>query len=270
VVAVLVDGGGTPRVELPAGTPALWNPRLREVSHAANAISLMMPHVEPYFVRTVRAALPQLDGELRAAAQRFVAEESAHHAAHRRYNAAVLAAQPKARCVQRSVAWVCRWMSATRSLRWNLAFAAGAEGVGFALARWTDRHLRALRLGAEPAVAELFLWHLAEEVAHKEVAFDVWAAVDGSRWRYLRATALATVLLAALGGAGTLVLLAGERRLRRPATWLRLARWSLSCVFGVLPTVLVSVLPGHHPSQLADPDGYAAWQLERALADARA
>jgi uncharacterized protein len=161
---------------------------------------------------------------------------------------------------------MCRWTSRTRSLRWNLAFAAGTEAVGFALARWTDHHLRALQAGADPAVADLFLWHLAEEVEHKEVAFDVWAAVDGSRWRLLRATTLSLVLLAVFGCIGTLVLLAGDRRLRRPLTWLRLVRWALSCVFGVLPTVLVSMLPSHHPSDLADPDGYRAWRVEQSLA----
>ena len=32
--------------------------------------------------------------------------------------------------------------------------------------------------------ATMFLWHLAEEVEHKTVAFDVYQAVDGSKLRY--------------------------------------------------------------------------------------
>ncbi len=39
----------------------------------------------------------------------------------------------------------------------------------------------------------LFLWHGAEEIEHKSVAFDVYQAVDGSYWRRVTAMLLATL-----------------------------------------------------------------------------
>jgi uncharacterized protein len=262
---VHVAGVRAPRVELPDGARPVWNPRLLELSHAANAVSLMMPHVEPYFVRTVRAALPQLDDDLRPAAERFAQEEAAHHAAHRHFDLVLRAAYPRTRHLDRLVGRTCGWLSRTRSLRFNLAFAAASETMAFALARWADPHLPNMQRGATPEVAELFLWHLAEEVAHKEVAFDVWEAIDGSRWRYARAMCLAVFLLASFTAIGTLLMLGKDRALWKPTTWLRLARWTISCVFGALPTLFVSALPSHHPSQLTDPDGYRQWVVERSI-----
>ena len=151
------------------------------------------------------------------------------------------------------------WLGRTRSLRFNLAFAAGSETIAYSLARWTDRHLGDLFEGADPVAATLFLWHLAEEVEHKTVAFDVWEAMDGSRWRYVRATALSFALLAVFTTIATLVMLRGDRRLHRPRTWLRLLRWSVSLAFTVLPDLAASSMPSHHPSDFVDPPLLSRW-----------
>ena len=50
--------------------------------------------------------------------------------------------------------------------------------IAFTLARWVDENLGSFFAGADPVPATLFLWHLAEEVEHKTVAFDVWEAVE--------------------------------------------------------------------------------------------
>ena len=46
--------------EFPDDLPVAWHPTIPELSFAANSISLLMPYVEPYFVRSVRAALSSL------------------------------------------------------------------------------------------------------------------------------------------------------------------------------------------------------------------
>ncbi len=50
-----------------------WNPRRPELSFAADAVSLLMPYAEPYFVRTVRRAVPELDPPLARTATAFCA-----------------------------------------------------------------------------------------------------------------------------------------------------------------------------------------------------
>ena len=62
----------------------LWNPHAPEFACAANSVSLMMPFVEPYFVRSIRAALPRLDGPLQETALGLASQELAHQHQHRR------------------------------------------------------------------------------------------------------------------------------------------------------------------------------------------
>lgn len=231
----------------------VWNRRLPELACAANGLSLLMPYVEPYIVRTTRRALPLLDPELRRSAESYLRQEASHHRLHRRFNDVIARRYRGVRTLERAMAATYGWLERRGGLGFGLAFAAGSETIAFALARWVDHRLPDLFDGADPEVAGLFLWHLAEEVEHKSAAHDLYQAVGPSRAVQALAMAASLQLMALFTLAGTVLLLAAERRLWRPVTWLRLLRWSISYAFDVLPLLAVSVLPGHHPSQLADP-----------------
>lgn len=248
-----------PRFELPPTLDTSWQPRFPEFAAAANAVSLLMPHVEPYVVASVRAALDELDEPLQGRARAWCAQEAAHHGQHRRLNDALIAATPALSGIDRWAGRTYGWLGRRRSTRWSLAFAAGFETSAFALARWSERHVRTLFDGAEPTVASLFLWHLAEEVEHKEVAFDVDRAVGGRGWRHLVAGGLSLVLLSWFTLLGTVVQLWSSRRIWSPVAWWRLLRWSISVAFEVLPDLVVSATPGHHPSQFSDPVLVRTW-----------
>ena len=241
----------SPRIE-PDVDP-VWNRRLPELACAANALSLLMPYVEPYIVRTTRRTLPVLDTELRRSAESYLRQEAAHHRLHRRFNDVIAQRYRGVRTLERVMAATYRWLERRGGLGFGLAFAAGSETIAFAVARWVDHRLPELFDGAEPEVAGLFLWHLAEEVEHKSAAHDLHHAVAPSRAVHALAMAVSLQLMALFTVAGTVLLLAGERRLWRPVAWWRLLRWSISYAFDVLPLMAVSLLPGHHPSQLADP-----------------
>ncbi|MBX3313572.1 MAG: metal-dependent hydrolase [Actinobacteria bacterium] len=235
-----------------------WTPNVPELALAANAVSLMMPHVEPYFVATVRAAAADIDDpDLAARARAYAAQEAQHHGQHRRYNDHLIAHYPGLRRVDRWFAALFRFMR-TRSTRFGLAFAAGGESIAFIAARWVDANLGLFR-NAEPTAATLFLWHLAEEVEHKEVAWDVYEGTGGGRVRYAFGVWAAALVLAACTFVGTVAMLRGDGRLFSPVAHLRLLRWTLSFVFVAVPVMVVSTLPGHHPSQLTDPAGFDHW-----------
>ena len=238
----------------------MWTPKTPEMAVAANAVSLLMPHAEPYVVASTRAALREglaSDPEVAAEAEGYVAQEAQHHAQHHRFNRIVVARYPGLRRIDAAAA---RWFGflGRRSTRFGLAFAAGFETIAFVAARWVDRNQRLLR-DADPAAATLFLWHLAEEVEHKRVAFDVHAAAGGGRLRYAAGMTVAALTLAVFSFAAAMVMLAGEGRLLRPGSHLRLAGWSLSFIFAAVPIMVVSALPGHHPDQLVDPAGLEHW-----------
>ena len=240
----------------------VWNHAAPEFVAAANGVSLMMPFIEPYFVASIRRVLGDLEPDLGAVADAFARQEMQHQREHKGFNKVLLARFPRLAGVEDHMRRTYRWLSRTRSTRFNLAFAASSETIAFSLARWTSDHLAEFMRGGDRLATDLFLWHLAEEVEHKSVAFDVWAAVDGSRWRYARAGALSLALLAWFNLVSTLSMLRSEGRLRYPWTWLRLVRLSVSFAFELLPTMFVSSLPGHHPSDLVDPDWYGPWLVD--------
>jgi predicted metal-dependent hydrolase len=248
------------RFDWPDDFVPVWTPDLPELAIAANAVSLLMPHAEPYVVASARAALDQGlvdDADLADQVRAYVAQEAQHHGQHRRLNDLLIARYPSLRRLDRLVGRVFGALR-RRSTRFGLAYAAGFETIAFVAARWVDRRQSLLR-GADPTATTMFLWHLAEEVEHKRVAFDLYRASGGGRLRYAGAMVLAALVLAAGAWAGTLAMLAGERRLLSPVAHLRLARWSLSFVFAALPVMVVSALPGHHPGDLADPPGLEHW-----------
>lgn len=258
-----MTGGALPlrrvRFRYPDDLDPDWIPARPEVAAAANAVSALMPAVEPYFARSVRAVLPRLDEPLRARTEAYLRQELRHQAEHRRFNGLLRRRSPRIRHVESLAERCFRRFTRTRSDRFNVAFAAAAETIAFALARWAERHLGDVFDDADPLVRTLFLWHLAEEVEHKSAAHDVFEAVDGSRLRYAGAAVTAVVVIGVLVWFGTLALLADGGRLLRPFTHLRLARWATSAAFTVLPVLAASCLPGHHPTDLADPVYLPTW-----------
>jgi predicted metal-dependent hydrolase len=248
------------RFEWPEGQPLVWTPKVPELAIAANAVSLLMPHAEPFVVATTQAALA--DGTIPAGpvaddAAAYAAQEAGHHAQHHRFNRLLVARYPGLARVDRAMAATFGFLR-RRSTRFGLAFAAGFETIAFVAARWVDKNQRLLRDG-DPVATTLFLWHLAEEVEHKRAAFDAYQASGGGRLRYAWAMTVAALVLAAGAFAGSLVMLAGEGRLWRPGSHVRLIGWSLSFIFVAVPVMVVSALPGHHPDQLADPAGLEHW-----------
>ncbi len=81
----------------------------------------------------------------------------------------------------------------------------------------------------------------------------MYEAVDGSRLRYAWAMVVGTTLLGLYVWLAALVMLRDDGRFWRPMTHLRLARWAVSAAFELFPAMLVSALPGHHPSDFTDP-----------------
>ncbi len=245
-------------------TPA-WHPRLPELAAAANAVSMMMPHAEPLVAKSVRAAADQLGpghAELAREARIYARQELEHHRQHRALNDLIEDAHPGISRLDQAMGWTFRRLQ-RRSLVFRLAFAAGFETVAYAGARWTDERLHALFEDAEPVASTLFLWHLAEEIEHKTVAFDVFRAhSSGVRFRTIRhlgGLVTAAVLLALFAFIGTWSLLAAQGKFFSPRAHANLIRWSFSFIFEVMPLMAVSLLPSHHPASLTDPSWMAQW-----------
>ncbi len=236
-----------------------WHRRLPEFAMAANSVSMMMPHVEPFVVRSVRGVLDRLEPDLARDAQAYAGQESTHHAQHRRFNDHVIERYRAMRRVDAALARTYRFIERRSSERFRLAFAAGAETIAYAIARWVAANRRSVLDGARGPAADLFVWHLAEEVEHKTVAFDVFAARGGNRRMLLAGMLAALAPLALFTIIGTLTMMVSSRRILHPVAWFRLSWWCLTLVFELLPTMAGALLRGHHPTDLADPEFYRVW-----------
>lgn len=142
------------------------------LTHMCNALHLLFPPAERWFSRVTHQLLPQLtDAELIHAAKGFMGQEGNHARTHQSF-ASVLRAQGFE--VDRIVDFVERDFqrhSRILPLRIQIALISATEQYTAALGRWVfESHVFD---GADPELRDLFLWHSAEEIEHKCVAFDV-------------------------------------------------------------------------------------------------
>lgn len=249
---------------LPSTETTTWTPSLPEFSAVANGLSLLMPSLEPYVLKVVRRGADdeRVSPELRAVAADFVAQELAHHQQHRTFNDELLLQVPALRHIERVQRKMFRSLDRHSSTHTGLAYAAGAEAVAFFTARWVEHRRHRLLSDAEGDAANLFVWHLAEEVEHKNLAFDVYQACGGGRLRYLAGIISALIVMALSIVAASLVLLVRERRWWHPMTPIRLIGWALSFVFEVFPMLGLCLLKSHHPSNWSNPEWLVQWLRE--------
>jgi predicted metal-dependent hydrolase len=243
-----------------------------EMSYAFVGLSLLLPYLEPYLIRSMKAARPQVsDPGLLADLDAFNGQEGQHYKQHRAFNASIRAAgYDGLEAFEREVEADYQRFSATKPLAWNLAFAEGFEALTTASARFTfEMGLD----GMHPAARDLFAWHLVEEFEHRTVAFEVYDHVCGSYPYRLRVGAYAqwhTIHFALrvalhLGSAKRDVFdeLGGWRGWARRQ--LRLGR---DLLVGMLPKVIRTYAPGYTPREIELPAAVAelgAHYSERAV-----
>ena len=150
-----------------------------EQSYMMIGLSLLLPYLEPYLIRTMKEAKKQIDDpELIDDLERFSAQEGQHYRQHMLLNDAIrLQGFPKLAELEKTLDADYRRFSKTRSLRFNLAYAEGFEALTTASARFSFE--RGPEPNTHPSVAALFQWHLVEELEHRTVAFDVYENVCG-------------------------------------------------------------------------------------------
>lgn len=147
------------------------------------ALSFTLPYLEPYLIRTMRAAAKEVEDEvLRAEMKAFSGQEAQHFQQHARINDVVRVqlSGPSAaamRALEDDLEADYRQFSDEKSLAFNLAYAEGFEAMTFALARSAIGTADVGRV--VPEWANLIAWHLSEEVEHRTVTFDAYEAVVG-------------------------------------------------------------------------------------------
>jgi predicted metal-dependent hydrolase len=150
-----------------------------------NALSMSFPFGEQFFIDSVRngfkALPPEQQEPFRAEVQGFVGQEATHRRLHALNNGHLEKLglrntwEPRARERMKRIEG--------EDVRHWLGITAANEHFTAIFADFMLHHADLLG-DQDPRLATLWLWHSAEESEHKNTAFNVYAALDGSHaWR---------------------------------------------------------------------------------------
>ena len=168
-----------PRFALDENVPRAWLDGDLEASHVVDALSLIFPEGERFFIRSVKHYLDQVgdDPELLERVRGFFGQEGRHGHEHDRMNR-ILSAQgydiERFLGFYRDLAYQRIEHATPPHLR--LAATVALEHMTSTLAEVA--FATEVLDGAHPRIREMLLWHAVEEIEHRAVAWDVLARVD--------------------------------------------------------------------------------------------
>lgn len=233
-------------------------------THIANGMNMLLPEGEVFFVQTFQEALPLIkDDAIREDVIGFIGQEAMHSSSHQ---SVLDHLQDKGLDIAPFTADIHRFFRKTlgpRGLKgraaqsWlieRVATVAALEHFTSWLGDW-GLNAEAWDEALDPTMLDLFRWHLAEEVEHRHVAFDLFTHLDGSYSRRVRTWVLASAGLAVLWVKGTAHLMSVDPELapnQRKATW-RAYRNAYKKGYIFTPLELAKMWveylrPGYHPS----------------------
>jgi predicted metal-dependent hydrolase len=188
--------------EFPDDLPVLVDPDRVRFSCEVAGLSFTLPYLEPYLIRTMRAAGKEASDDVAQDMRNFSAQEAYHHRNHSRINDVVRvklssSTAEKVQSIEDAMEADYRRFTVDKSLKFNLAYAEAFEAMTLALALTVaDPRFSGFDNG-DAKWGLLLGWHLAEEVEHRTVTFDAYDDIFGdylyrlrtglwSQWHFLR------------------------------------------------------------------------------------
>jgi len=235
--------------EFGAKVPRYWVGDNYLVSHTMNALSVLFPQGEQFFVDSVRAFRGMLDDpKLKAEVRGFIGQEAMHSLEHTAMNQHVRDQGMPVEAMEKNLKVL---LDATRLLprRHQLAVTCALEHI---TAMMADMLLERddVREDMDETMRPLWVWHAIEETEHKAVAYDVFQQAGGTYAERTGYLVLSTALLGVVATWFTSRMMLSDRSnftLRGAATGLwRL--WGLNGTFSsLIPAWLDYFKPGFHP-----------------------
>jgi predicted metal-dependent hydrolase len=211
-------------LKIDARTPRYWMADDPFETHLLNALSLVFPAGERFFMRSVRAFRDRAeDPALIEQVRGFLAQESLHSREHTSLNDWLEELGLPAKAVEQHVEERIARRSARRGALNDLAVTCALEHLTAVLAKTllTNPELQAR---FHERVLPLWIWHAIEELDHKAVAFDIYRAAGGGYARRVLGMLAATIGLLS----GTVIiqaeLMAADRQPRRVADYVKGAK----------------------------------------------
>ncbi|HEX4473605.1 MAG TPA: metal-dependent hydrolase [Polyangiaceae bacterium] len=242
------------------GAGGLWNPKRPELSHTLNAFQLALPYLEPYFIDAIRQGVERIDDETtKADALAFCAQEANHSRQHKRYCRFLQQRYPRLAEFEYAIQQSLVKSRQDDSLEWRLAYTAGYEAITAQLSRWMLRSSEKWFDGADEHFAAMMMWHAAEEIEHRHVAWDVFRAVTKDYG--LRAKGMFGALKKTYADMAPVVsyMLEVDGYAKLLDSRARRLMVRLETIVELGPVMFHYLAPGYHPSKEAEPPEFAAW-----------
>lgn len=223
-----------------------------------NALSVAFPRGEVFFIDTIKQhradAPPKLEAEIRA----FVIQEVNHTREHVAFNKAARDSGYDLSGIEQRLEDAVE-AAGKRPPIANLAATMALEHFTAIMAHQQLKH-RERFVDVPEEFAELWLWHAAEEIEHKAVAYDTWlhATRNWSRWKRWNVKSRLMLVVTRNFLRDRLAdihdLLEQDGLTGRKWRWRVLAYlfWRPGMLAKVFPAWLAFFLPGFHPWKFDD------------------
>jgi uncharacterized protein len=173
------------RLTFDVPTPQTFHPlymaRNAAISYNFTGLGLYVAVLEPFIVKSLRRVADQItDAALRDQVDRFCRQEAQHYQQHERFNAVVLAhgypgLQER---VDRLAGDFQRFLD-QRTDKFRIGFVEGFEAYTTQAALEILESRICDHPRSDPRFADLFRWHMLEEIEHRNVAFDIYQHLYG-------------------------------------------------------------------------------------------
>ncbi|AOE87334.1 metal-dependent hydrolase [Pseudomonas sp. TCU-HL1] len=178
--------------DLPSPLPRHWHSGDAFKSHLFDAMSVLFPDGERFFIDSVRQFRDQIDDPvLKEQIRGFIGQEGHHSREHLEYSNRLRELGYDIAAIERRAQARIRYTQKTFSARRQLAATAALEHITAIMADGLLKNPEYMA-GAHPTMARLWRWHALEETEHKAVAFDVYNQVCGSHRLLRRAMMMGT------------------------------------------------------------------------------
>lgn len=210
---------------LPDPLPRHWLDGDPFKTHFFNAMSVLFPDGERYFIDSVRLFRDQIkDPQLQEQIRGFIGQEGHHSREHIDYNQRLRQLGYDIDALELPVKRRIRFVEKNFPPERQLAGTVAMEHFTAIMADAVLRESRWMQ-GATPELLRLWRWHALEETEHKAVAFDVYMQVCGDRKLLRKAMRQATFFFLKDVTRGMWHMLRRDGLLLRPGMWWRGMCW---------------------------------------------
>ncbi len=234
--------------------PRHWLGGSAFATHVVNGINLLFPKGERFFVRSVHHFMDRIDDEeLRARVRAFSGQEGQHAHEHERFF----------QILREQGFEIDEWLAFYEWLGYGVIERATTPEIRLAVTAAAEHFTATFAQGAlsdgllddaHPTMRALLLWHAAEEIEHKSVAFDVLSQVAPSYPLRMLGLLIASLTLGGFWISATRMLLAQEPEAVSAEE--RRAFFTAREVAGAgfREAILAYAQPGFHPDQIPNHD----------------